>query len=536
MKNAVWIVAFATVLTACHPDNPPLSGASKPATPAAVEKPGPLTFETSFGFFKSESTAEQQRFDQNTITSFFTAKGSNGRSIENLTVNDIGVTENRINVSPFTIEIADRTEIQDTVEIALVIDITRSMVPLIAEAKKALKAFVSSPQAENLHLRLCLSTFGDYTVKKCSSFFDIKPKEAGAVQRRDFLSALSRIEAYRGSDDPGHNDHDENPMGALIDMSKAPWSKGQKFVILVTDAGFLYSPDNQGVIGNRAPTMKQVNDAISESGMKVYAVTRTKHQQTFGKLDKNCSWIDQAARTQSCVWDGYNTPFQGEKSIVETSNGAYFDFDAVLRGEVQFSSILEKIVRDVSITYKLTYVVDKVQGLNPTLPINSRNVQISLKDQGRGTIAKQSTQSSMPTGRAQEKQEFNVSENAIDGSSLTVTMDGRPLSKDEYSVSKGTVRFKAAPPQGSKMVFSYFHENPDLNLKLEPISMRGSLTAKNTKVYLNGVETRDGDALFSKDVSGNTSVGFSKNIMAANDPYQIRRNQRLDVKIVGNAE
>jgi hypothetical protein len=535
--NIALIAGLSGFLTACHPDNPPLSGLSQPAPPAAVNKVGPLTYESTFGFFRSEATAEQQKHNENTITTFFTAKQPDGKTIENLKAEDINVTENRITVNPFTLELADRKETQQPLDIALLVDITGTMKDLIKEARNRLKEFVESPEAKKLHVRFCVSTFGDTTVKHCRRFYDIKPGQAGDAQRRDFKDELSRLEAFRGAGkDPGYPDYDENPMGALVDVANAPWGADSlRFVILMTDWGFLYSPDNQGTIGDNAPTMKAVHEAINKKGLKVYAIARTEHTFDSRKApEKNCTVTNAATNTQHCVWHGFTTPFQELPGIVTPDR--YFNFDAVLSGQTKFTSILDQIVRHVSVTYKLTYVVEKVQGLDPTLPEGQRDVQISLKDPSRGATTKTGTQSSVPTGRPQYKRSFVLSDSAIRGdNTFKATVNGQPVTANEYTVSSGEIRFKTAPAPGAKMKFEFFYDNSDLNLKLEPIVMRGGLNASNTEVHLNGIKARAGDVNFESDASGNTGVSFSKSIMAANDPYAIRRNQSLHVKIVSSA-
>lgn len=536
MKKVALLLASASLLTACHPDNPPLSAVTKPVQPAAVEKPGPLNFEKTFGYFKSQSTAEQQKHNENTISVFFTAKQPNGQALEGLTVPDVVVTENRTNVSPFTLETINRKEDQKPVEIALVIDVTGTMVPLIEEAKLRLKEFVESDKAKNLNLRLCVATFGDRTVKRCNRFFEINSGRNGEPQRRSFLNELAAVRAGTRENDPGFPSLDENPMGAVVDMAQSPWgADALHFVILVTDWGFLYSPDNQQNIGSRAPTMKQVNEAIARKNMKIFAITRTEHTHTItSKLEKNCTWVDQASRSQHCVWDGFNTPFQGEPGIVQASGGEHFNFDQVRTGVIKFESILDKIVRNVSVTYKLTYVVEQVQGLNPTLPKEGRDIQLGLRDPNRGTLQKSAVESSVPTGRPEYKQEFTLSDNAISNDGLQVTMQGQPVNPNEFSINGGKIRFKSVPPPGVKMTFDYFFENPDLNLKLEPIRMRGGLNANNTRVWLNDSETSPGDILFNPDASGNTSVSLNNTALSA-PQYKIRERKEVKVKIVSNA-
>ena len=521
IRNIFAALLAAIFLGACSVTNPPMTGPIQTPLPAVDPKLGPRTFEKSFGFSNSESTMEQLKFDENIVSVFFQAE-KDGVSVNDLKPQQLTVSENNIPVSPFDLS-ADVERSNQVADIVFLVDITGTMVELIETAKVRLKEFIKTSRERGYHTRMCISTFGDYTVKKCN-FFDNNPKDPSTeTQVKGLLKELSQLQAYRGAGrDPGYPDLDENPMQALVDTAKAPWgADSQRFVILVTDWGFLYSPENIGKNAEAGklpapPTIKEVHAAIKASQMKVFAVTRTKHSHAGKDL----------------VWDGYNTPFKDEPGIVQASGGEHFDFDKVLRREISLDHILERILKRINTTYKLTYVVDKVQGLDPTLPVANRNVTIKLTDPAQGVVKKTSTLSSIPTGRPQYKQNFKLSDQAIQPDTMKVLMGDKQVAPAEYTVTKGEVRFKTTPPAGSKLRFVFLYEATEQNLMLEPISLRGTLTPTNTKVYLNDKEASADDVVFAKDLEGNSSVTLANGIMASNDPYGIRKSKALKVKIV----
>jgi len=514
----ITLLAFAIALSACQTDNPPMTGATKSPPPAAAPKLGPRSFEQSYSFARSEATGEQHKLDQNNMTVLFSVN-KDGNSVNGLKTENFSVTENGVNVTPFQLA-SDVARSNQVAEIMLLVDITGTMVELIETAKQRLKEFVNTSRARGYHTRMCISTFGDYTVQKCERFFDIKPDRSTEAQVNEFLSKLARLQAYRGEGrDPGYPDLDENPMQALVDASKAPWGRdSQRFVVLVTDWGFLWAPGNIGKQAERGqiphpPTMKAVTEALKTSQMKVFAVTRTKHTH----------------RGENLVWDGYNTPFQGEESIVKTSGGEHFEFDKVMRKEITLDQIFERILLRIDTTYKITYVVNNVTGLKPWLPLAQRNVEVKT---AAGEVKKHSVLSNMPNGNEEPQQIWKVSENSIQPGSMKVFMGDTEVPPAEFTVTRGEVRFKSIPPPGAKLRFTFLYEASEHNLRLAPISIRGSVTQSNAKVYLNGIEARNEDVMFDGDLNGNSSVTFSPQIMAANDPYLIGRNQGLKVKIV----
>lgn len=542
MKSALlFLLTAAVVLIGCNTSNPPLTGRPKaPPPPAAAPKLEPRDFEKTYKFSYSENTAEQPRYDVNEISVWFQATGKDGLSVNNLSAPDLRVSENNSPITKFKLD-SKEDKFNEVAEIVLLVDITGTMTEWIESAKARLKEFVRNSHQRGFRTRMCISTFGDYTVKPCDRFFEISKDNPAQV--REFLNELSKLAAFKGKGrDPGYPDLDENPMGALIDASKAPWGTAQRFVILVTDWGFLYSPDNQGTIGDKAPTMKAVREAIDSTNMKVFAVTRTQHdyQPKRGQLpSKNCEDIPDRPGWKHCVWDGYNTPFQGEKSIIaskdgnDANGGEWFDFDKFRTREITLDDVLNRIMIRVNTTYKLTYVVED-NGLDPSLPVNQRKVNIEITG-GRGeTKIHPDVQSSMPNGRPQYQKVFKVSDSNVQQGKIKVFVDGQELNPAEYTVNKGEVHLKSVPKPGAKLRFVFYYEDVAKNFRIEPLLFAGRLHARNTKVTLNGKPARAEDLVFTPDLEGNTSLTLGANVLSANDPYDIRKNEGLKIRVVQN--
>lgn len=503
------------------PAPPPPPRPVPPIEPSAPPPPPEKkVFKKHFSLSYSQVTDQQSSFKLNTITSYFQVNKEN-ESVNGLTSKDISVQENGVPVANFALA-ADTERNDQVADIVFLVDITGTMVELIESAKLRLKEFVKTSRARGYHTRMCIATFGDYVVQHCTRFYDNNPRDKSTEKQVvGLMRELNNLHAYRGQGhDPGWPDLDENPMGALIDTAKvAPWAPGsRRFVILVTDWGFLYSPDNQGwigktpqTIGQHAPTMKEVNQAIKDAQMNVFAATRMQHDH----------------KGQHLVWDGYNTPFQGEPGIVQSSNGEYFDFDKVLSGEISLATILERILLRINTTYKLTYVVDKNPGLDPTLPVDRRNVEIKLNDATRGLVKRGSVLSSMPTGRPNYKQVWKLSDYPILNDSMKVKIDGKDVAPAEYTVSGGEIRFKSAPPSGAKLAFEFLYEEISRNLDLKPLSFEVPVDERTVKVTLNGKEAQPGKNVVFTQIKGNTALQV---VHEALDPADIRQNKGLTLE------
>lgn len=499
------VAGMATIVTACAPANPNLIVRNPPPKPPVPARELGLYY---FQFNTAGATGTQSRYDENVTSVFFQAE-KDGKSVNDVKANELRVQENGVNVTPFSLA-ADHERFDTIADIVFAVDVTTSMGPFIESAKKRLKDFIHTSRTKGYHTRMCIMTFGDYVVKHCSRFFDNNPRDASTeTQVSELLNELAQLRALVGpNEDPGWPDIEENPMGALIEAASAQWApESQRFLILVTDAPFLYSPGKQGKIGERAPKMADVTKAIKDSQMKVFAITP-------GNVA------------------GYNSPFQNEPGIVQASGGEFFEFKDVVNNRISIDSILDRILISIQTTYKITYTVEKVRGLDATLPVARRDVKVSLARSERGTARVKSVLSSMPSGHQEYQKSWKVGEYPVQADSMQVFMNGQQIPREDYRVNQNQVEFVNPPKPGAQLRFVFLYEATEHNLRVEPITIKGAWTFGLVKVFLNDKEARREDVAFEPDLEGNTGLRLSPSIMAANDPYDIRRNQGLKVKIV----
>ena len=506
-------MTFAALL-GCNNNNPSYTGRPDVAV-SPPEKPAPQSFAKRFEFSTSEQTVTQDKFDKNTVSVLFQVTGANGLSVNNLKASDLRVEENGVNVTPIKLS-ADEERSSHVVDIVFVVDTTKSMIPFIATATRRISDFVRTSRAAGYHTRMCFSTFGDTVGKKCDRFYDNNPTDASTEsQVRELLSDLGGVKALPKNDDPANTDIPENPMRALIEATKAPWAAdSQRFVILVTDAGFLSAPDNLGAMFRAGkmpaeampPTMEETVKAIRDSQISVYAVAP--------KLP------------------GYTGSFQGQDGIVEASkNGRFYAFRDVLADSRSLESILKDIIETVNTTYKIEYVVDDVTGLDPTLKEGDRHLTIVASG---GTTSINSVLSSMPTGRAQYKSAWDLGE-PVQSDSLKVFVDGKELSASEFTLAGTTVTLNSVPKPEAKLRFVYFYQDIAKNLRVEQIVVNGEGDPRDIRVTLNEKVARATDYTVEKDLQGNAIIHLNEaSVLATSDPYGIRQGRGVDVQVITN--
>lgn len=506
MKFLLVGVGAAALLSgiSCSPANTDLvvAGSKAPPPPPLPELPV-----YNFEFARSSVSFQQATYDKNLITTHFQVN-KDDQSVNDIKKEDLVIRENGKPVTNFSLG-ADAEELDQVADIVFVVDITGTMTQFIESAKTRLQEFIRTSRRMGFHTRMCISTFGDWTVKKCDRFFDNNPKDRSTeAQVTELLSELAQLHAFRGQGrDPGWPDLDENSMRALIDASKAPWAeKSQRFVILVTDYTFLYSPNNQGTVGALAPDMAEVTDAINSSQIKVFAVTPNR--------------------------PGYNSPFQDKPGIVQSSGGEFFEFSRVLRGEVSLNHVLDRILRRIKTSYTVTYTVEDNPGLDPSLTQDTRSVEISLRQQNRGVVTLGSVVSSLPTGRPVYQKNWMLSEHAVRESSAAVTVNGNDVNPSEYTIRGQKIQFESVPPAGAKLRINFLHEAAEKNFRLSPMNYPGVLNAENVDVYLNDVRARNEDIVFAQDMEGNTSLQLAPAVMHVSDPYKIFEKNGLRVRVV----
>lgn len=523
MKHKLVVSLLAVWMVACKSENPALTGTPKPAPPVsyAAAKPDPYSETHEFKFQNSSFTAEQAAYDRNAISISFEVTDANGKSVNGLKDSAFQVLENGQKIAPFKLS-ANTQKFEKLAEIALVVDITKSMGPFIENAKIVLQDFIHSSRERGYRVRFCLATFGDRVVDHCERFYDNGDKD----QVAELVSNLTKLYAHKGKEDPGGVDIEENPMRALVETTKAQWTPdAQRFVVLVTDADF-YSPDkendarrakhlayHQSIPEEVAPTSAEVTQAIQSSGVKVFAVVPSRD-----------------SKGQAIT--GYTAPLAGQPDVVAASGGTLYDFNQTVNGKKDaIKGIFENILRSITTTYRIDYVEEEVGG-KPDLKLAERKIEIRTS---AGTVTARPATSTMPEGRPQYKQAWQIDSRAIDESRTTVTMNGKALARNEYAVSGGEVRFTKIPPPGAKLAFTFQYVANAENFRVQPVAVKGRPAADTVRVWLNDRLARQNvDYTLDASADGNTNVNFTSAIMNAQDPFGIRAAQGLRVKVTSN--
>lgn len=523
MNHKLVVLFLAVVMVACKSENPALTGTPKPAPPVsyAEAKPDPFSETHEFKFQDSSFKAEQASYDKNAISISFSVTDANGKSVNGLKDNAFQVVENGQKVSPFKLS-ANTQKFEKLAEIALVVDITKSMGPFIENAKVVLQEFIHTSKERGYKVRFCLSTFGDRVVDRCDRFYD----NTDDAQVAELVSNLTKLYAHKGKEDPGGTDIEENSMRALVESTKAQWTPdAQRFVVLVTDADF-YSTDkendarrakhlayHQGIAEEVAPTSAEVTQAIQSSGVKVFAVVPSRD-----------------AKGQAIT--GYTAPLAGQPDIVKASGGTLYDFNQTVNGKRDaIKGIFENILRNITTTYRIDYVEEEVGG-KPSLKLSERNIEIKTS---AGTVTAKPASSSMPEGRPEYKQAFQLDSREIEPSRLKVTMNGQPVAPNAYTLSGGQVTFTKVPPPGAKLEFSFQYRNNADNFRVQPVAVKGRPSADSVRVWLNDRLARvNVDYTLDASADGNTNVNFTSAILNAQDPFKIAQSQGLRVKVTSN--
>ncbi len=450
----------------------------------------------AFKISESQISHDQELTSDNSIQIMFQAKNILDDSyLNDLTADQISLMEDKTTISKFEV-VSNAENYKNSVDIIFGVDVTGSMTPSIEAAKVRLLNFIDSSRSKGYHTRMCLITFGDYTVQNCDRFYDNNPQDPSTLKEVEELkSEITKLKALKGTQDPGGYDLAENPMQALIDASNAPWgNKSQKFLILMTDADFLYSPSKQGTIGSNAPTFEKVIKSINQSQMKVFAVT-----PDLNGYSKNFNvYINGKLKTYP--------------SIVEESAGEHFLFNDLISGVITLDTVLDKILTQVKTSYQLSYVIDEYSDLDPTLPLNKRDIKLApsslLPNSDQISFTVSQTTSTHPDGIAKLKKSFKLTGKEIKTESIKVRINGVNVTTG-WEVSDGYLVFKKAPKSGSKIQVTYVYKNIADALLFKPIYLEANTNLNQIAIYINGIKAKSGDIVFKLSEDGRWIIDIS---------------------------
>ncbi|PWU20505.1 MAG: hypothetical protein C5B49_04190 [Bdellovibrio sp.] len=452
----------------------------------------------------TQASFQQSAYGQNATTISFQVVDGTGDSINNLGSGQLTVTENGVPVSGYKL-VTDNQEVKQTADIVFILDVTCSMTSSLASAKTAVTNFVSTSRANGYHSRMCLVTFGDFTVQHCARFYDNDPANpATLTEVQDFVNQVAQLKSFCGAQDPGGPTIDENPMGAIIEAGTAAFAPGsQRFGLVMTDAPFLYAPgNNNGLVP--APTYSSVLASLQQSQMNIFLAAP--------------------------AIPGYSSPFQGMPSVVTASNGEFFLYSDLIAGKTTFSTILNHVIDRVRTTYTVQYIADQVPGLDGSLPIDQRHIQVSLNGVP-ATVTVTGTTSSLPQGHLQYQSSFALASKSVDGSSVHVKVNGQDVTSG-FAIKSGQLVFDHAPADGATISVSYEYQLIKDALSVTPITLDGSLDPGLLVVDLNGIKADlKTDVSFTKNLQGQWVLSPTDTALAETDPFGIRKGGNLLVEV-----
>jgi hypothetical protein len=442
----------------------------------------------------------------------FQIQDAQGHHVNNISQQNLIITENGTPVTEYRFA-SNQQAIQQTADIILAVDVTGSMSSTIESAKLRLLNFIDSTQAQGYRTRMCLVTFGDYTIQRCNRFYNNDPSDPSSqAEVSELKNQIYQLKAISGIQDPGGTDFNENPMRALIDSSLAPWGpNSQRFVILITDDGFLYSPSNQGAVGPLAPFMSEVQEAIQRSQMRVFAVTPS--------------------------LPGYNSDFSVREngrrvrypSIVQMSNGEHFLFADMISGRITLDTVLGRIVSNILTTYHVNYIADEISGLQPQLPISQRRIEIQVVGRPDLKVTIMTKSSNLPNGRGEYQKDWIISNRRIKNESLKVKVNGIEQGSG-FETDGVQIRFHRAPPAQAKIEIEYEYLDLKDALGIQPIMLPKDVDLNSISIFINAVKAKKGDVTFVKNLEGHWNLSLLDKSLEQ-DTFRIREFNGASIQI-----
>lgn len=503
--NLKTIVAFASIgLVACGQKVDFVASLTDPGIPVTKTNETEIaSVQLKLGSTKSSFVQEQWASNDTTLT--FQVVDNNNETINDLQAADLIVNENGTEFSSFSVN-SNSQQFAQTVDIVIALDVTGSMSPTIESAKSRVVNFINKSRANGYHTRMCLVTFGDYTVQKCDRFYDNDPsKPETQAQVDELISEVMKLRALKGVEDPGGRTWDENPLSAVIDSSVAPWeTNSQRFMILITDAKFLHSPNNQGEIGALAPKYTDALAALNASKMNLFLVAPS------------------AA--------GYNSTFSGNPSLVTASQGEYFPFSDLISERITLDTVLGRIIQRVRTTYALTFTADEIRGLNPGLPLNKRTIKVRLSDGRQARVNLLNVTSNLPNGRPTVRSSFKLADKSVDLNSVRITINGTPISTG-FHIADGEVKFIAPPPMGSKIELEYEYALLKDRLLFQPLVLNAEFDPSDILVKFNGQKATKAFVQLEKSIEGHWTVRPTDLALSEEDPFRIREIGGLEIQV-----
>jgi len=437
----------------------------------------------------NKESFSQSTFDKNQVNAFFSVSDRLGFSVSGLQAKDFLPFENERPITNFSIS-SSESVIGQKADVVFVVDITSSMSPTINTVKQNVSSFVEKLKKKKIDVNLCLVTFKDTTFKKCTGFVSDNPATADNENLTNFLSDLSKLDAQEGGD------MDENQLAALIDAaSVTPWREGaQRLAVLITDAGFHYSPGNAGDAGAAAPNYNEAIKVISENQMFVFALAP--------------------------MLPGYSDRFSSSQAALkDIVGGQFFDYKKFSNNELSMDSIFDSIQNQISTRYVLKYIPED-NFLNPNIPVNQRKISLRTVNSSLNyKIKLDSVTSSYPDGKPLGKKSWKIDKRILQAKKIRVTINGVVVSG--YKINQDQIDFDEIPKSGGVIEIQYITNSIKDAIVLGSINLGKNVREEFVRIQLNEKEFKLSDLKVSKTTEGDTIVEIPDRFLDESDPIDI---------------
>lgn len=388
-----------------------------------------------FPYQNKVDTFSQNELLENTVTMNFQVFNSESLPVTGLEESDFAIFENGSDVTKYTL--SSMSSVVSKADIVFVLDKTASMADEINGVKENVRDFVQQLRSVNILANLCLVTFNDRVQDQCLDFQADDPLTANNENIDDFLDRLERLEVKGGDDDP------ENQLQGLMSAANVtPWRPdAQRITIMITDESFSHT----GAPGDAGA------DAQSYPG--TYAALNNQRVTNYIVGPKI---------------PGYASSFEGTPALALAKN--YFDISTLIENRNDFAinptvdpsassdkslkDILREIASSLTTEYTITYNVND-NNLNPTLPVDSRNIDLQVTSQANTTIELKPVTATFPEGHPVAKKEWVLSSLPEVANDVKVYFNNALVNSSDYSIVNNKITFVESPPFGVTIKVEY---------------------------------------------------------------------------------
>ena len=488
-------------------DQPQLSFSPPPPKTTVVQQRH--VFQDFFPYRWLQRSFYQTVSERNKTTLFFQAFDEYGLNVRGLQEEYLYLSENGIEVTNYTLSY-EKQRLDHRLEVVFVIDTAHSMEKYIDIIKDNITYFVGGLRQDEIHVDLCLVTFRDLVEKICSYFYPDNPLTPQNENALKFLNDISRLKLHKG-----YNEYHENALGGLLAAAEhTPWKPGnQRMIVLVTDALFWTPLDSSRPESRTAPDYPTVLNTLVENNIQVFALT-----QDYSGFSKN----------------SFELP-----SLVEATSGRWFDIKDLDENTIR--PIFNHIRDQFNIFYKIEYFVGDQEGLNPFLPLEDRQIDLTINKEWdrvyykRVDIQVTSIYSNTPEGATQLQSSWALTKADIKEDSMSVAVDGvGQRIEHDFFIEDGKIFFTEPPSSGSEVHVKYELEGLINNIQKHPLILDQKHQPHRTSSFslqLNGKEADHNYFEIESASDDSLLLHLKDQIFSDEDPFDIRQSDGLSISL-----